>query len=377
MDNSVAVTISGIGLCTSLGGYRDACAAFRAGINRFSVHENISVMFPGEEEANPVTIAAAANVMLGYQGVGRLIKLLVSAYNDLVDEGKVPIPKEDLLILLAMPDPEDRNYTMYFTEELTREQRLQQYTDLIIGPLFDKVDKELHAAPMQMVFGDRVAFARVLKKAQDVLAEGKAKHCLIMTADSFLNEETLYELLRENHIKTSDNPVGFIPGEGAAMVLLSRSPAESRGKQPSPALFIDVAVDNTQVELNDDSEDESDNHALQVWQDGKLIQLIRSVLNSKYEDQLFPQLALDLNGNEGRALEYGLTQVALKRDYPKSAMLSDIVPALSFGEVGAMSGPLALALILASVQRGYAHHQEFLVCLTEVLGRRAVIKLRF
>lgn len=385
MTDSVDVSITGIGLCTSLGGYQDACAAYRAGINRFGVHENISLMFPGEEEPSPLTIAPAANVMLGYQGVGRLVKMLTSAYQDLMATRKSSLPSEGLVVLVAMPDPEDRDHEMFFTEEVSREQRLQQYTDLIMGPLFDAVDKNLHAVPMQMVFGDRVAFARILKKASELLGQGKAEHCLLLVADSFLNERTLYNLQRSNQLKTADNPVGFIPGEGAAMLLLSRSDVPRSGENLFPqSLSLSVAIDNAAIDPEVDTETEDDEDAraakdpsLQLWHDGKQAQLIHALVSGNYDNQIFPQLVLDLNGEEGRAVEYGLTQVALRRDYSRAIILSEYVPALSFGEQGAMAGATACAIALASIQRRYAHSREFLLFLSEPQGRRALIKLQF
>ncbi len=388
MNHSSLINIAGIGLCSSLGGCQDACAAFRAGLTRFSEHDNVKVMFSGDEEPTPLTVAPAATNLMGYQGVGRMIKLLAGAHSDLLSNLNHPVPKEGLVILLAMPDPQTRADEMEL-EDVSRDERLQAYADLVVMPLFARIDPELNNIPMQMVFGERIAFARILKKATDFLANGTAQHCLLLVADSLVDDKVLDKLLGENQLKTADNPVGFIPGEGAAMMLLSAS-----GSQNTRA-NISLAIDNTTLEDTRRQTDETpaeepvladdDLEAAQKlkaeervqWQDNKLFTMIRSLLLSKYENQYLPQLVSDMNGQENRAIEYGLIQVGFQQFYPQAHSLEEKVIALGFAEVGAMMGPLAMATIVASVQRGYARNHEFIISLSEENGKRAVIKLQF
>lgn len=287
------------------------------------------------------------------------------------------------MILMAIPDPQTRAYEMELDQEVARDVRLQAYTDLIVMPLFAKIDPELNDIPMQMVFGERIAFARILKKATDFLANGTAQNCLLLVADSLTDDKVLDELLGENQLKTADNPVGFIPGEGAAMMLLSASGSQSTRAN------ISLAIDNTPF---DDTRQHTDNTTadddLEVelklkteeraqWQDNKLFTMIRSLLLSKYENQYLPQFVSDMNGKENRAIEYGLIQVGFQQFYPQAHSLEEKIIALGFAEVGAMMGPLAMATILASVQRDYARHREFIISLSEDTGKRAVIKLQF
>ena len=371
MNNNAAIGVSGIGLATSLGGYVDACAAFRAGLNRFQNHEHIAVMFPGEEEANPITIAPAAVNLGGYQGVGRTIKLLINAFNDLQRNAGCEIPSESLGILLALPDPLERGFDLEYTEEVSRERRLTDYSDLITKPLFDAVAPQLHNLPMQMIFGERIAFARILEKAKSTLVNQQLQHCLLIVADSLLDEEVLYRLQRDNELKTSDNPVGCIPGEGAAVFWLSGP--NSSGVNFTPT----IAVDNneTQLDFEEDAEIEAAIH--QSWHGDKLVQQLQHVLHSHYENQYFPQVISDINGSDLRATEFGLVQVAIQKFFPKSFWLEEWVPATSFGELGAITGPIALASALASIQRTYSKHREFLLPLSEANGKRAMIHLQF
>lgn len=375
MDSAYSVQISGIGLCSSLGGYRDACAAFRAGLNRYTAHDSISVMNPGDEEAEPLTIAPA-NIGQGYQGTGRMTKMLLQAYQDLAANIGAQIPFEDLQILLALPNPADREHNADFAYDTSREERLRAYSERITSPLFERIDKRLNDLPMQMVFGDRIAFPRILEKGAQLLAEGQAQHGLLLVADSLLDDKVLDTLRRRRQLKTSDNPVGFIPGEGAAVIWLSRTGTTS---EAFATASLAIAIDRSTVKVQDpdDESAEFSPEERQSWLGAKLMAVVKMVLTSSYEQQFLPQMVSDINGQENRAIEWGMMQTLLKRDYPQATSLAEQIPALSFGETGTMTGALGLATIIASVQRGYARNREFLITLSERDGKRAVIKLNF
>lgn len=375
MNAVTQINISGFGLCSSLGGFSDACAAFRAGINRYVAHPTMALMNPGDEEPIPLTIAPAASGLLGYQGAGRKIKMLKLAYLDLLSQGLSKIPTEGLHILLAMPDPESRAFEMEYPEEVTRMKRLQDYSSLITGPLFEQTDPTLSQAPMQMVFGDRVAFARLIQKSTEILSQGQAKHCLLIVADSLINDNYLDLLWGQGKLKTADNPVGYIPGEGAAMILLSATDQSL----DTAAASVRAIVDNSVIQQYDPENHSPENgeQELQSWQGKKLAAVARLLLGSSdgYTDH--PHFISDLNGQENRSMEWGMFQVDLKSQFPDAVMVNEFYPAVGFGEVGTMMGPLAMAISMASVQRNYAQQRSFVILLSEENGKRATIQLRF
>ncbi len=368
MADQNLVNILGVGLCSSMGGYRDACAAYRAGITRFSDHEHMAVMFPGEEEPSALTIAPAATNLEGYQGVGRIVKMLSLAHADLLENTRAQIDTDGLTVLIALPKPEDRHYEIGESDELSRDEQLQHYAKLITEPLFSRIDPRLHQLPMQLVFGDRVAFARILNKACGIMTSAQARQCLLLVADSLLNDETLDALLAQQKVKTADNPVGFIPGEGAAMILLSA------GEGVGQSVAITTSIDNTAIEAPPD-EDSDAQEALAQWRGDKLVKALAPLLHA-FEGQVLPQLIADMNGEECRARECGFLRVALKREFPAAQVPEFELPALGFGEVGTMMGPLALLITLAAVARGYLASHEVIITLSEACGKRAAIKLQ-
>jgi hypothetical protein len=175
--------------------------------------------------------------------------------------------------------------------------------------------------------------------------------------------------LANNLLKTGENPLGYVPGEGAAVILLSSQPPSKPGANSINAQ-ISVSIHREDIDFEDEGSD------LEQWQGNTLLKLTQSQTQERYENQWFPQHISDINGEERRSIELGNLLVKLKIAYPKAHFLDQIVPALSFGEVGCMTGALALATVIASRQRGYANHNQFLITLSEEYGKRAAIQIK-
>ncbi|MET1254935.1 hypothetical protein [Aliikangiella maris] len=374
------IYFSGIGLCSPIAGFKDACAAFYAGLNRF---DTFDTMANQSEDAVNISIAPAATNLEGYQGVAKTVKMLNMAFDDLCDNLKAPLPQNDLCILTAMPEPQHRQLALTNQQQSWQEQ-LNSYISMITMPLFNKLAADnpvLSSAPMQWVFGDRVAFARILNKAIQLINEGSYQHCLLMVADSLINRANLDTLQDAQQVKTDNNPVGFIAGESAAMILLSN---QAIGEHAF-SLNIQVASDESTIEqaiaqVEPQTPDEENEQQIQLernlWQGEKLMPLIKQLISQNYENQWFPRCFSDINGTEYRAVEFGNLQVKLKQAYPKAYFMQPLIPSLSFGEQGTMTGPLAFACAIAGMQRGLARHNEMLITLSEQSGKRAAIALR-
>lgn len=353
------IKLSGIGLCSSFGGFNDACAANRAGLDRFSGHPHFKIMNSGDEEPQPLCIAPAATNLFGYENEARLIKMFSLAWQDLL--GNIdPCRTGNPMVFLALPDPEERGRDMQVAWDAPRAECLQSWLDRFMQRLFDQIDPKLHSAPVQAVFGDRHAFPRILEKARESIVNGASQACLLMVADSLLRDSYLQIQLENRQIKASNNPVGYIPGEGAAIILLT---SEVTGNPKEISLGMEVG--NSECDENEDQ-----------WSSENLFRLLISLADSGYEKTWFPQIVSDINGIERRAMELGMLQVKLKHHYPKARFLDTQIPALGFGEVGTMMGALAFATAIASVRSGYALHRQFFIGLSEESGKRSIIKLR-
>ena len=356
------INILGAGLCSSLGGYRDACAADRAGLVRFSGDTSFAFSEAGDDEPSPLTVAPAACNFHLFQGITRTVKMLQTAYHDFKENCRHEIPTDNLVILAAIPDPKDRAQEFNAQEDSSRELRLQTYLDDITSKLFPLINPQLSDIPVQCVFGDRVAFARIFDKAVRILSNGEAKHCLLMVHDCLLEGTYLEEQLNAEQLKTDDNPVGYIPGEGSAFILVSAE--EGRGMP----LEVSFAIDNSTIDSDEDRQ--------ALWQADKLTKVVKALVDTQNTSKIFPQFVTDINGEESRSQEFGILQVKLLGAFPNTHFLDAKIPALSFAETGAMAGALAFLTTIASLQRRYARHNEFLILLSEYSGKRAAIYIK-
>lgn len=360
------VNIAGIGLCSSLGGFDDACAAHRAGLNRFQGHSEIVVGTRDDTEPTPLKIAPAANNLNTYQGIARLVKLCEFAFRDLEAKLENRLPLDSLCILMVLPPPDERVISFRVDEDASLNERLKSYLQTVTDALFVKIGHAFHQVPLQANVGDRVSFARVVQKSCDLLSKSEYEQVLILAADSLLCDETLEFQLHNERLLTDDNPVGYIPGEGAAAMLLTREATKHSLK----------AV--MRVEMDSSTIDQDDRDVVfDLWQGQKMMALMENILIHDYHQRYLPKLITDQNGEELRAIEMGCLQVKLKQKFPNSAVDSLEMMSASFGELGAVTGPFAMAHCLASIKRNYAKLREFVILLSERNGKRACIYLTF
>jgi len=66
------------------------------------------------------------------------------------------------------------------------------------------------------------AVAVALKHARTAIGENHAEHILVCGVDSYLSQETLHHYEQQERLLTSLNSNGFVPGEAAATLLISR-----------------------------------------------------------------------------------------------------------------------------------------------------------
>jgi len=314
---SQTIQLSAIGLCTSLGGYSDACAAFRAGITRYRADSEIAIGAPGDDEPTSLTVSPIPEYLSSYQGKAKLVKMLSLAYQDLIDNYQVLLPTDNTVFFLATPDPVNR-FLQEEDEDLSRDQRLQSYINDLIDPLSKILDVKFHNMPMQCLFGGRIAFARALEKAIDVLSQGEFQYCLIAVVESLLSYDMLVELISENQLKTANNPVGYIPGEGAAFFLLSSQGSHNQAINCT----INVSIDRETLDLEDKDS------ILEKWQGQTLYQLMAGDLQKTYENTALPQIISDFNAQEHRATELSLVQTKLQQAHLKGVITEAILPAL-------------------------------------------------
>lgn len=367
--------INGIGLATPAGGFFDACAASYAGLNRFGGHSSLGNCMAGDDESTPLTVSAMPAYINQYEGHARVFKLLECALDDfcanLNSSMDNILQPDQTAILMALPDPADRLLDDDAEAE-PRDVRLQSYIDRISQKVLSGKYAFLQQCSLQCVFGERQAFARVMDKASELIAGGHVAHCLVLTVDSLIHLEYLIFLKDENCLKDAENPVGFIPGEGASVFLLGES-AIPQSKRFNLPCHIEVNLDRQSV----DEEKLRDR-----WLGADLYSLMSSLVPNNGALESFPHIFTDVNGEEKRAVEFAQVNMSVKRDFGKAYKDDNYtIPALSFADTGSFSGAISFGLIAYLFLRpSFASKtpiidKHFLILLSDTDGKRSVIKV--
>lgn len=365
------VVATEIGLASPLGSNAHiACAAARAGVTRptelkclnFSDHQ----MFGAQtiDEFPPVVGHVAAGVTSGAIGKARTMQLGQMALSDLLQRRQLrpdELPRTKVLVNFS----DD-----FFIQEYRKagiDDTPEPYEEDIEGKrqsierIFERNRLRL-ANPTTIHLGGRAGITELVERAVNEIKSGAADRCIVGAIDTAVEPEFLLATAEMNLLKTNDNPCGFIPGEAAAFVLLEREAAK-KGDSVSLRHF--------------KYEDDEWTPASEEPPNGiVLASVVQAALSEA--DQSGEQIGLvvgDLNGVEARAHDWGNAVVRLQRKWP----IGDLplwLPALSFGETGAVTGLLAIAKIMRGYARGYIPNCSALVWLGSDTGRRSVFIVR-
>ena len=375
---SSELNVHGIGMCSALSDYYNSCAAYRVGFNRFTGSENFGHGVQGDDEATPIQISPLPNYLEGYQSIGRLVKMLQLAYRDLNTQFERESYKNNLNAYFSLPDITSLNYT-FSDEELALDISLESKIKNDFSTRYvDLIAPALNANKLFFEFGGRISFLENLAKAMTDLNEGRAEYCLVFGVDCLLNNELIDSLLEQNTLKTAESPNGFIPGEGAIAILLSKT-----GSLPNKIdhlLKLTLSFGSEPVPTEQDWENEEkliENEKIQSqsWQGSQLSEITTQCIQSIGMASGALNWFSDMNGDVFRATETGLFQVKMNKHMPTIDFPFIQTPVSSFGELGLISGGFYFALILFYMERGCLEFNYSLIALSEDSGKRAVMLL--
>jgi 3-oxoacyl-[acyl-carrier-protein] synthase-1 len=317
----LSMALAGVGAQCSIGMSAPAVAAAAAGaLNQFRFDEHIRSgrtgasitcawldLLPPDmaslERMHAMALAAAGEAMEAIE--------MMPALND------VPLP-----VLLALPAPRPG-----FDEEtgigLARD---------IIGALPIAIQKRSCAAVLEGHAGG----VRLLLTAERLLADGAAPAVLVGGVESYRAVDTLRFIERTGRLRTEDDALGWIPGEGAAFLLLtSQEGAERLGVMP--VVTLDAA---------------STSEEPTPWYSGKptigtgLTQTLREAFEIDGERA---EVYCDLNGEPWRADEWGYAYLRTSAHYTEPLSINH--PADCWGDLGAASGPMLIAFAVEQMMR--------------------------
>ena len=184
---------------------------------------------------------------------------------------------------------------------------------------------------------------------------------VVIAADSMVCPQAILVLQDEERLMSSDTPHGVIPGEAAAMVLLTSERPSTRNAMRFRGVFAaSREIDNIKTPQRGETLARTAREALGVPQ-----------------DEIRPHVAMvtDMNGEPWRGDELGLGLVRLSQDYDIQDMPTVI--ANRFGDTGAASGILELAAAEALFTNGAITAPTLCCCTSAPSGLRCALAVDF
>jgi 3-oxoacyl-[acyl-carrier-protein] synthase-1 len=283
--------------------------------------------------------------------------------DDLLRSGAVPDANDsafwsETAILAATPPPDD---AVFLPEE--PDGSLAMLRDGFAGPLEAVLGIPIRADHIELIHFGRAAVAAAAQLALTRLRNEGAERILVLGVDSLLEPLLLQSLASDDRLKTSENPTGLSPGEGAACFLLETPESAQRRGASVIAKAVNVVTDR-----DVDPEDDSPPGAGRA-----LARCLRQVLDRLSPSEPFSgDLVLDLNGEAWRAIEWGSAQVQL---HGRLGAAREHLPCSSLGDTGVAHAAIGACFAIHLLQRGVAQSGWSLVVSSSEHGEAGVIAL--
>lgn len=353
---TVSLAVTAAGLLTSVGhDARTACAAIRAGIRRPAPIAEARVLDLGSATAVPLTGHPVTPFTDGFVGTARWLQLAPRALANLAAVGSLPPPGDAAFwrrcaLVVALPDLESDRFL--FDERAYPSVIAQTFLE----PLVRQLPPALPPAHVLLRPHDRMTLPRVIQQSSELMASMGVDRIVVLAVDSLVDAFALHWLGEAGRLKSDLNPVGLMPGECGAALLLEADRRGVHDERPAWAVVTTAATGSDAA--FDDPEAPPRGRAL--------AQVLAPAIQGGVVD-----VFSDLNGEAWRAREYGTALVHLG-----AAALEEHHAAGEVGDVGAASPVLHTVLAARSLQRGYARGDRVAVSISSDDGGVGALGLR-
>jgi 3-oxoacyl-[acyl-carrier-protein] synthase-1 len=342
------VHIVAIGARTPLGlTAESSIAAVHAGIAGLTEHPFIL-----DRAAEPVRMAQDSQLDPALMGPERLIEMATTALEDVSRQlAAVSSVFASVPLRLCLPEPRPG----WDDEDV-------KAVILAIGQKTFSVELQ----PVEVFSHGHAAGLLALDVACRRILDGREELSVIAGVDSYLRLETLDWLDRNRQLATSYHRGAFFPGEGAgAFVVASRSALQRCGLE-SLAVIRGVGIATEAHLIKTDSICLGDGLSDCV---GKATQSLR------LPGERVEAVVCDINGERYRSEEWGFTMLRLPETFVDPTAYD--APASCWGDMGAASGPLFVAVAVTAAKRGWAKGTRYLIWNSSEQGHRAAVVLEF
>jgi 3-oxoacyl-[acyl-carrier-protein] synthase-1 len=339
------------------------CAAIRAGANRFTDHPfHISMVSdPETEEGEPLVASLLSELDPDLEGRERLLELAIPAFKNLLAKvgfKRAELPKGGLLISLPVSLP-GREGGSDFISELTNR----------LGIKSLKVKKACHLGHTGMV--------SCILEASKLLSTGEIDFCIVAGIESYHDTEILETLDEAYRLKSARAVDGFIPGEGAVLLLLETA-AKATARKARPLVILSC-IGMGKEPRNYASDLLSSGAGLSQALLPALAKTTNQTKVSTASNATIPTdvnhqgrwILCDINGESYRAAEWGIVRTRLGEKLDPIAALTH--PADCLGDTGAASAGILIMYAMHAFARGYAPNSEALIWNASEDGARSAL----
>jgi 3-oxoacyl-[acyl-carrier-protein] synthase-1 len=315
--------IVSVGMVTAVGlDAPSSCAAMRARLDGFR-----ETRFNGPRGGR--LVGAPVPLPRNWIGEKRLAHMAAGAISEAFKD--VPEARHRAALILCLAEPDRPEMVASNPENLSR-----RIVDMIGFKSSYRPRIIRHGRPSGHV---------ALVQAKRILSSGQAPFVMIAGVDSYLSTRTILRYVNDNRILAPHNPNGFIPGEAAAAIILTRS-----SSAPLRLVGLGLAREPATIYNPEDRP------------------LRGNGMTAAY------RAALDETGIEMSRIGFRIADLIGESYWFKQSALANLrlvrgahafqdlwSPAESLGNVGAAVVPIMIGMAWIAVQKGYAAGNPILI----------------
>ena len=349
------VIVTGMGMMTSVGhNAPQATTSMLAGIARFGETPQFepTVQYPALYFPEPLIAAPVIGITDGLVGIERLLALSVPSLREALECAKI--------------GPAELSETMLF---VAGSQRPGSGKGSRIDTVFvPRLASRIRGGPfkgVQYLSRGSAGFLLALKKGMDLLRQGGCRYCVVGSADSLLDLETLSWLDSHGRLKSESNAEGFIPGEAAAFIVIELKQNALQRDVEHYALCGEAFS----------AEEKNTRWSETICTGEGLSGCLKNVLTGlKEQGRKLDAVLCDLNGEVYRSKEWGYALIkSFHGDMPAPPIL--IHPSDCIGDVGAAIGGILVGLSCYSMKMDYVNWNDAVIWCSSDDGERAALSV--
>jgi 3-oxoacyl-[acyl-carrier-protein] synthase-1 len=196
--------------------------------------------------------------------------------------------------------------------------------------------------------------------AAATIRSGRAAFALAGGVDTYRDLYVLGTLDAEKRVKSSVHLDGFIPGEGAAFLLLASESAAARATLTALATLTPASTAIEPGHL----------YSEEPYRGDGLAAVVRHLAGSGDVAPPIREVYSSMNGENHWAKEWGVSFIRNRALFAEEHGMHH--PADSFGDTGAASGPLMVGLAALGISAGYRNQPALVYCSSD-RGDRAAL----